>query len=78
MQEYETGPFSEAEKAALAFAEQLTLNARAIPEPVFERLRGHYDEGEIVELSAVAGIFNYMNRFNDALGMQTTMPGEGL
>jgi alkylhydroperoxidase family enzyme len=45
---------------------------------VFERLRRYYDEGEIVELSAMAGIFNYMNRVNDALGMQTTLPGEGL
>lgn len=41
-------------------------------------LREHYSEGEIVEIAAVVGIFNYFNRFNDALGMEPTKPGEGL
>ena len=41
-------------------------------------LRQHFDEGEIVEIAAVVGIFNYFNRFNDALGMEPTKPGEGL
>ena len=38
----------------------------------------HYDEGEIVEISAMAGLFNYFNRVNDALQMEPTKPGEGL
>ena len=76
--DYENGPFTEAEKAALAYAEQLTVAPRAVPDALFDRLRRSYDEGEIVELSAMAGIFNYMNRVNDALGMQPTQPGEGL
>ncbi len=41
-------------------------------------LRRHFTEGEVVEIAAVVGIFNYFNRFNDALGMQPTKPGEGL
>lgn len=41
-------------------------------------LRRHFDEGEIVEICAVVGLFNYFNRFNDALGMEPTKPGEGL
>ena len=45
---------------------------------LFARLRQHYDEGEIVEISAMAGLFNYFNRVNDALQMQPTKPGEGL
>lgn len=36
------------------------------------------DEGEIVEISAMAGLFNYFNRVNDALQMEPTKPGEGL
>ena len=43
-----------------------------------EGLRRYYSEGEIVEIAAVVGIFNYFNRFNDALGMEPTKPGEGL
>ena len=76
--EFETGPFDEKEKAALAYAKQLTLDAHAIDEAMFSRLRAHYDEGEIVEISAMAGLFNYFNRVNDALHMEPTRPGEGL
>lgn len=76
--EFETGPFSEAERAALAYAKQLTVDAHGVDERLFERLRAHYDEGEIVEISAMAGLFNYFNRVNDALLMEPTRPGEGL
>lgn len=76
--EFESGPFDEKEKAALAYARQLTLDAHAVDEAMFARLRSHYDEGEVVEISAMAGLFNYFNRVNDALQMEPTKPGEGL
>ena len=43
----------------------------------FAELRSFYSEGEIVELLCAIGLFNYFNRFNDALRMQPTKPGEG-
>jgi alkylhydroperoxidase family enzyme len=49
-----------------------------VDEVLFNRLREFYDEGEIVEISAMAGLFNYFNRVNDALRMEPTKPGEGL
>lgn len=76
--DFENGPFDEKEKAALAYAKQLTRDAHGIDDALFARLRQHYDEGEIVELSAMAGMFNYFNRVNDALQMEPTKPGEGL
>jgi alkylhydroperoxidase family enzyme len=76
--DFENGPFTDAEKAALAYAEQLTLDANGVSDTLFARLRSHYDEGEIVEISAMAGLFNYFNRVNDALQMEPTKPGEGL
>ena len=76
--DFEKGPFSDAEKAALAYAEQLTLDAHGVDDALFARLRAHYDEGEIVEISAMAGLFNYFNRVNDALHTEPTKPGEGL
>jgi len=76
--DFEKGPFDEKEKAALAYAKQLTLDAHGVDDALFERLRQHYDEGEIVEISAMAGLFNYFNRVNDALQMEPTKPGEGL
>jgi alkylhydroperoxidase family enzyme len=56
----------------------LTLRPHELSDDLFTRLREHYDEGEIVELSAMAGLFNYFNRVNDALRMEPTKPGEGL
>jgi alkylhydroperoxidase family enzyme len=76
--DFENGPFDEKEKAALAYAQQLTIDAHGVDDALFERLRQHYDEGEIVEISAMAGLFNYFNRVNDALQMEPTKPGEGL
>lgn len=69
--------FTEAEKAALRLAEQMTLDANHIPDEDFAELRRHFDEGEIVELMAAIGLFNYFNRFNNALQMEPTQPGEG-
>jgi alkylhydroperoxidase family enzyme len=76
--DFENGPFDEKEKAALAYAKQLTIDAHGVDDVLFDRLRQHYDEGEIVEISAMAGLFNYFNRVNDALQMEPTKPGEGL
>jgi len=76
--DFENGPFDDKEKAALAYAKQLTIDAHGVDDALFERLRQHYDEGEIVEISAMAGLFNYFNRVNDALQMEPTKPGEGL
>jgi alkylhydroperoxidase family enzyme len=75
---FENGPFDEKEKAALAYAKQFTIDAQNVDDAMFARLRKHYDEGEILEISAMAGLFNYFNRLNDALQMEPTMPGEGL
>jgi uncharacterized peroxidase-related enzyme len=69
--------FTPAEKAALSLAEQMTLDANHISDEFFDRLHEFYDEGQIVELMAAIGLFNYFNRFNNALQMEPTRPGEG-
>ena len=69
--------FTPAEKAALCLAETVTRNANSVSEEQFAELRGFYSEGEIVELLCAIGLFNYFNRFNNALKMESTKPGEG-
>ena len=63
---------SEKEKAALRFAERMTLDPHNVDDALWSQLREHFDEGEIVELAAAIGLFNYFNRFNDALKMEPT------
>lgn len=69
--------FSPTEKAALRLAESMTRDAHAVTDEQFTELRSFYSEGEIVELMCAIGLFNYFNRFNDALKMEPTKPGEG-
>ena len=64
--------FSHAEKAALRLAERMTRDAHQVDDAFWKQLRSHFDEGEIVELAAAIGLFNYFNRFNDALRMEPT------
>ncbi|HUI42370.1 MAG TPA: hypothetical protein VL523_10415 [Terriglobia bacterium] len=64
--------FPPAERAALRFSDQLTRDSNAISNGLFVELGAHFDEGEIVEIAAVAGLFNYFNRFNNALQMEPT------
>ena len=75
---FEHGPFDERERAALAYARQLTIDAIGVDEDMMQRLRASYDEGEIVEITAMAGLFNYFNRVANALRIEPTKPGEGL
>jgi len=64
--------FSDKEKVALRFAERMTTDSHAVDDALFAELRRHFDEGEVVELGAAIGLFNYFNRFNDALRMEPT------
>ncbi len=64
--------FTAAEKAALRLAEIMTLNPHDFDDAKWAELRKHFDEGEIIELSAAIGLFNYFNRFNDVLKMEPT------
>ena len=56
----------------------MTRDAPGMTNEDVDALRAHFSEGEIVEIAAVVGVFNYFNRFNDALGMEPTKPGEGI
>lgn len=59
--------FTAPELVALRFAEMMTTGARDIDEMLWDELQAHFDDGEIVELAVVIGLFNFFNRFADAL-----------
>lgn len=66
--------FSEAEKQALHLAEVMTLDSHEWTDADMASLRRFYSEGEVVELMASVGLFNYFNRFNNMLQMEPTQP----
>ncbi|HLL77975.1 MAG TPA: hypothetical protein VKT25_00640 [Ktedonobacteraceae bacterium] len=70
--------FTQRELVALRFAEIMTTSARDVSETLWDELQIHFDDGEIVEIATVIGLFNYFNRYADALQLYTTTqePGE--
>jgi uncharacterized peroxidase-related enzyme len=66
--------FTESERAAIHLAEAMTRDPHTYSDEEFARLRSFYSEGEVVELMAAIGLFNYFNRFNDLLQMEPTRP----
>ncbi len=67
--DFENSPhYTDAEKAALAFAHAAASVPNMVTEEVGVRLRKFWSEEEIVELTAVVALFGYLNRWNDSMG----------
>lgn len=62
--------FTSAELVALRLAEIMTTSAREVSEQLWDELQSYFDDGELVEITTVIGLFNYFNRFADALQIQ--------
>ena len=58
--------FSERERAALAYANAMTRDV-TVPDGVFEALRPHFNERQIVELTVLIGTYNMHTRVFTAL-----------
>ena len=66
---FENSPcFSEAEKAALAFAKAAASVPGEVDEPIVDALRAHWSDEDIVEITAVIALFGFLNRWNDSMG----------
>src|SRR5713101_6533468 len=59
--------FTARELVSLRFAEIMTTSARDVDEALWDELQGQFDDGELVELATVIGLFNFFNRYADAL-----------
>jgi len=58
--------FTDKEKAVIAWAEAMTDNSAKSNRAVWEELRRHCTEAEIVEVSMASAMFNMINRLNDS------------
>ena len=67
---YQTSPlFSELDKLVLDYAVGMSRTPARVPEELFDRLRQHLDDGQIVELTHHIALENMRGRFNLALGI---------
>ena len=68
LDEYATSPlYEERERAALEYAERMTITDQDVDEELFSRLRGFFDEDALVELTAAIAWENSSSKFNRAL-----------
>lgn len=68
LHDYANSPlYSDAQRAALEFADRMTLTDKDVDDEFFSRLRGYYDDDQIVELTAVIAWENASSKFNRAL-----------
>jgi len=50
----------------------VTLHSTEVSPDLYSRLQSVFSEVEIVELTALIGLMNYFNRFNNALEVEPT------
>jgi alkylhydroperoxidase family enzyme len=62
--------FTPAERAALAYVEEMTRSKR-VDDATFAELRRHFDERAIVEITWLAAVENYFNLINLPLGIES-------
>lgn len=62
----DTALFDDRERAALAYTDAMTRTIR-VPDEVFAAVRRHFDDREIVELTATVGAYNLVSRFLEAV-----------
>ncbi len=66
--EYKTHPaFNDAERAALDLSIAASNVPNSVSEEISERMRSHWEPGEIVEIMGVIALFGYLNRWNDSM-----------
>ena len=66
----ESGRFSPLERAALEYAEAMTITGQRVSDELFARLRTFFDEAQIVELSAAVALENFRSKLNPSLGIE--------
>jgi alkylhydroperoxidase family enzyme len=62
--------FDEVERAAIAYAEAMTITGQRVSDDLFARIRKHFTEPQIVELTAAVALENFRSKFNVALGIE--------
>lgn len=65
----ESDAFDDLEKLVLDYATAVSRTPADVDEQIFARLREHFDDAQLVELTSVIALENYRARFNAALGL---------
>jgi len=68
--DYSASPlYTEPEKIALEYADEMTITGHEVTDELFDRLRKFYDDDALVELTEIIAWENASSKFNRALGI---------
>ncbi len=66
--QYSTSPlFTEKERLALDFALAAASQPNAVTDELFEHMKQHWSDSQIVEILGVVAMFGFLNRWNDSM-----------
>ena len=78
MLDHRVSNLDERTKAALDLSEDFILNhARGVDDDMMARLKTHFSEEEIVELTIAIGIWDSVHKFNNVFDIDPPVGGEG-
>ena len=70
MLDFETGPFTDAEKAVLAYAREVRSPMQGRPHvALFARLRAHFSQADILELGVAMAVISGMAKLSFVLDL---------
>ena len=69
--------FSALEKLVIDYAVRMTNTPVEVPDELFAKLRQHFNDAQLVELTASIAWENYRARFDHALGIEAQGFSEG-
>lgn len=68
--EYRTSPlFTEAERVALDFTVAAASQPNGVTDELFEKLKRHWSDAQIVEIAGAVALNGFLNRWNDTLAV---------
>lgn len=69
--------FTDLERLVIEYGEAMSRTPSEVGEDLVARLREHFDDAQLVELTSAIAIENYRARFNHALGLEPQGFSEG-
>ena len=62
--------YSDVERLVLDYGEKMTITGETVDDILFTKLREHFNEAQIVELTAGIAMENFRSKFNAPLKIQ--------
>jgi len=66
--------FNAKEKTVIKYSSAVAIDAENIPDDLFQKLKIHFSDSEIVNLTLIIGLMNLFNKFNGALEVELEKP----